>query len=91
MGMMAHGSEFEGIAAHLEGGPPVGLAARHRVRRLEIEQAGGQRAFAEWFNGKLQTECLNVYWFLSLQAEMRKLGLAEKLLRQGGCWLGEMV
>jgi hypothetical protein len=28
---------------------------------LEIEQAGGQRAFAEWFNGKLQTQCLNVY------------------------------
>jgi hypothetical protein len=28
---------------------------------LEIEQAGGQRAFAEWFNGKLLTECQNVY------------------------------
>ncbi len=41
---MAHGSEFEGIAAHLEGGQPVGLAARRRVRLLEIEQPAEQRA-----------------------------------------------
>jgi hypothetical protein len=36
---MAHGSEFEGIAAHLEGGQPVGPAARRRVRLLPFARA----------------------------------------------------